>query len=248
LSKKFWRVAGELDVCLFTLIMLRRVNYMNGLDGNPTLGQKILSKPCIISRYLPDSDQFCCNMTRKTQHIANEYPFVSVIMPIRNEEDFIARSLGAVLAQDYPQDKIEVLVVDGMSTDKTRQIVQRISRENPHVFLLDNPQKIAPYALNRGLAAAKGEIIVRVDGHCEIAPDYVRRCVQYLENEEIGGVGGPLETIGANDMAQTIAIAMSSPFGVGGSAFRTVQDKTLFVDTVAFPAYRRQHIRSGWPL
>jgi succinoglycan biosynthesis protein ExoA len=186
-------------------------------------------------------------MTNKTQCATNECPFVSVIMPIRNEEDFIARSLGAVLAQEYPQDRMEVLAVDGMSTDKTRQIVQQIGQQNPHVSLLDNPQKIAPYALNRGLTAAKGEIIVRVDGHCEIAPDYVHRCVQYLENNEIGGVGGPLETIGGNPMAQTIAAAMSSPFGVGGSPFRTVQDKTLFVDTVAFPAYRRSTLKAAGP-
>ena len=172
-------------------------------------------------------------------------PFVSVIMPIRNEEGFIARSLGAVLDQDYPAEKIEILIVDGLSSDRTRDIVREMS--DSRVRLLDNPQQIVPYALNQGIAAASGEIIVRVDGHCEIAPDYIRRCVAHLQEDGVDGVGGPLETIGETPIAGSIAVAMSSGFGVGGSAFRTTQDKTMLVDTVAFPAYTRQALAAAGP-
>ena len=167
-------------------------------------------------------------------------PLVSVIMPVRNEAAYIERSLGAVLAQDYPADRMEILVVDGMSNDGTREYVRARQTEHPCLRLIDNPAQIVPPALNIGIRQAHGEIVVRVDGHCEIAPDYVRRCVEHLMNDDIDGVGGPIETIGETDEAEAIALAMSSWFGVGGSAFRTVKDRAMLVDTVAFPAYKRE--------
>jgi cellulose synthase/poly-beta-1,6-N-acetylglucosamine synthase-like glycosyltransferase len=169
----------------------------------------------------------------------SESPPVSVILPIRNEAHYIARSLGAVLAQDYPADRMEVMVVDGMSTDGTREIVESMRADSPRVQLIDNTGRIAPMALNAAIARARGEIIVRVDGHCEIERDYVRRCVEHLRNDGVDGVGGPLQTIGESFVARGIAVAMSSTFGVGDSAFRTVSNKTMLVDTIAFPAYTR---------
>lgn len=171
-------------------------------------------------------------------------------MPIRNEADFIERSLGAVLAQDYPRDRFEVLIADGMSTDSTREIVRRVAgdhREIP-VHILDNPGQIVPTGFNAALAQAKGEIVVRVDGHAVIAPDYVSRCVEQLAISDAWGVGGPIETIGTNAFGETVALAMSSPFGVGDSAFRTIKDKMMIVDTVAFPAYIRRAINTAGPL
>lgn len=173
--------------------------------------------------------------------------FVTLIVPIRNEAGFIERSLAAVLAQDYPSDHMELLVVDGCSDDGTREKVKAIQSQHTNIQLLDNPGRIVPTGLNLALQQAQGEIIVRVDGHCEIAPDYVRRCVTHLQQRDVAGVGGPLETIGTNSLAETIAVAMSSPFGVGGSAFRTVKDKTMLVDTVAFPAYRREVLQQAGP-
>jgi len=169
----------------------------------------------------------------------NSLPFVSIIMPVRNEASFIERGLETVLSQDYPSDRLEVLVVDGMSTDATREIVNSVQNRHPQVRLIDNLGRIVPTGLNAALAQARGEIIVRVDGHCEIAPDYVRRCVDHLLKDGVDGVGGPLETIGDTSLAKAIATAMSSSFGVGGSAFRTVTNKTMLADTVAFPAYTR---------
>lgn len=163
-------------------------------------------------------------------------------MPIRNEGSFIERSLEAVLAQDYPRDKMEILVVDGRSTDNTRDIVGRMQSEHPELRLLDNPGMIVPIGMNIALRESRGEIIVRVDGHCEIADDYVRRCIQHLKEDAADGVGGPIETIGDTYLARAIAVAMSSPFGVGGAAFRTIEDRKMYVDTVAFPAYTRAAI------
>ena len=101
-------------------------------------------------------------------------PFVSVIMPVRNEGSFIEKSLSAVLAQEYPSDRLEVIVCDGMSTDQTRDIVRSLQRGRDNIHLVDNPGLIAPTALNTAKEHCKGEIIARVDGHCCIAPDYVQ--------------------------------------------------------------------------
>ena len=177
----------------------------------------------------------------------NTLPLVSVIMPVRNEAAFIERSLGAVLAQDYPADKVEIIVADGMSTDATPDIIRLLQGEHPNLLLIDNPGRIVATGLNAALAHARGEIVIRVDGHCEIAPDYVRRCVEHLLNSEVDGVGGPIETIGETYMSRAIALGMSSTFGVGNSGFRTVKDATMLVDTVAFPAYKRPAIELAGP-
>jgi len=167
---------------------------------------------------------------------------ITLILPVRNEGKYIRQCLDAILTQDYPLDKMEILVADGMSTDETRSIVKQYQETYPQVRLIDNPGKIVPTGMNIALRRAKGEIIIRVDGHCMIAPDYVRKCVEYLGDESVAGVGGPMETIGEDEISRTIAIAMSSPFGVGNSTFRTVSGKSMFVDTVPFPAFRRETI------
>lgn len=178
---------------------------------------------------------------------ASPWPRVTVVMPVRNEAEFIGISLGSVLAQDYPRDRFEVLVADGMSTDDTRARVRALPAGGVEVRILDNPGRIAPTALNTALGEARGEIVVRVDGHCEIAQDYLRRCVEHLRDGEVAGVGGPIETVGEGYRAQAIAAAMSSNFGVGGSAFRTGRAEPTFVDTVAFPAYPRKVLEAAGP-
>ena len=180
-------------------------------------------------------------------NISRALPFVTVVMPIRNEAAFIARSLDAVLAQDYPRDRMEVIVADGMSTDSTREIVRAYQSRHPELRLIDNHGKIVPTGLNAAIAQARGEIIARVDGHCEIARDYVRRCVEHLQNDGVGGVGGIVETVSETAMGRIIAVAMASPFGVGDSAFRTVRNRTMLVDNVAFTAYRRAIMERAGP-
>jgi glycosyltransferase involved in cell wall biosynthesis len=168
-------------------------------------------------------------------------------MPVRNEGKFITECLDAVMQQDYPPDRMEVFVVDGMSTDATPDVIRTYQGRRPPVRLLKNPGKIVPKGMNVALAEAKGEIIVRVDGHCKIAPDYVSRCVGHILDDRVDGVGGPVRTMGGTWTARAIALAMSSPFGVGGSAFRTVSDRTMLADTVPFPAYTRAIIDRAGP-
>jgi len=174
-------------------------------------------------------------------------PFVTVIMPVRNEVQYIQRSLRSVLAQDYPSDRLEILVVDGMSSDGTREFLEEQQHHIPNLYVLNNPGKIVPVGLNLAISRARGEILVRVDGHCEIAEDYISRCVDYLLKEEVVGVGGPMETIGETPVAQSIALAMSSPFGVGNSAFRTRKNVRQIVDTIPFPAYWTKTVREAGP-
>jgi glycosyltransferase involved in cell wall biosynthesis len=165
---------------------------------------------------------------------------VTVIMPIRNEAAFIERSLGAVLAQDYPADLLEVLVVDGMSDDGTRDTVVPMLERRPKSRLLDNPERIVPTAMNIGLAEATGDVIVRVDGHAVVEPDYVSQCIQVLDEKRADCVGGSIRTVSTTATAQAIAEAMGSPFGVGDARFRTTHDRSMWVDTLAFGAYKRE--------
>lgn len=176
------------------------------------------------------------------ENLPENPPFVSVVMPVRNEADFIKRSLGAVLAQDYPLEKMEVVIADGFSEDETRNLIDEVSRRSPiPVKIIDNPKKIAPSGLNRAIRESRGAIIIRIDGHCEIRKDYVANCVAHLLEGTAECIGGRIETVGANAIARAIAAAMSSRFGVGGSAFRCAEtEREMFVDTVAFPAYKRE--------
>ena len=167
------------------------------------------------------------------------WPFVTVVMPVRNEAAYIDGALGSVLDQDYPRDCYEVVVSDGMSSDDTQQIAQQLS-SGRDVRIIDNPAAIAPTGLNEAIRVAKGDVIVRVDGHCEVPRDYLRNCVSLLRTHDCEGVGGPIETVGQTVVAKAIAVAMSSRLGVGGSSFRTVKNHTLWADTVPFPAYRRE--------
>jgi glycosyltransferase involved in cell wall biosynthesis len=175
-----------------------------------------------------------------TGHQRNR-PSVSIIMPIRNEAAFIERSLGAVLRQDYPAGAMEVLIADGMSSDGTREIIHQLQERTPHIpiSIIDNPERIVPTGFNAALRVAQGEIIVRVDGHTEIAPDYVRRCVETLARSGADNVGGRMDPIGETAFGEAVALATTTPFGVGGSRFHYA-DQEEYVDTVYMGAWPRQ--------
>ncbi len=168
----------------------------------------------------------------------DDWPFVSVIMPVLNEADFIERSIYAVLEQDYPPDRFEVLVVDGGSDDGTRELVERIAASDPRVQLLDNPKRIVPVAMNIGIRRARGEIIVRVDGHTIIAPDYIRICVRDLRETGAVNVGGPMRPKGITPMGMAIAAAARSPFGVPARFHYSA--KAGYVDTVYMGAWPKE--------
>ncbi|MBC8264243.1 MAG: glycosyltransferase family 2 protein [Anaerolineales bacterium] len=168
----------------------------------------------------------------------NDFPFVSVVIPVRDEEKFIAPCLQSVIDQDYPTGSMEVLVVDGRSEDRSREIVAEFSYRHFLIKLLDNPKLSAPAGLNLGIEEAKGDIIVRVDGHCVLEPDYVSQCVRCLRETGADNVGGLMKAVGQNYVEQTIALAINSFFGSGGSKFHYAQ-KGQYVDTVYLGAFRR---------
>jgi glycosyltransferase involved in cell wall biosynthesis len=168
-------------------------------------------------------------------------PTVTVIMPVRNEAAFIERSLGAVLDQDYPAELMEVLVADGMSDDGTRVAVADLARAHPDhtVEIVDNPGQIVPTGLNAALERSSGQVIVRVDGHCVIAPDYVTQCVTALADSGADSVGGRMDPVGSGAVAEAIALATSSPFGVGDSLFHYAEGEH-WVDSVFLGAWPRK--------
>ncbi len=169
----------------------------------------------------------------------NRQPFVSILVPVRNEERYIERCLYSIAAQDYPRDRLEVLVIDGQSTDSTRQVVSRFAAESTlDLRLLQNPRQRTAPALNIGLRAARGEVITHVDGHASVAHDFIRRSVEALEQTGADAVGGVIDSEGDTPLGEAIALAMSSRFGVGGAAFRVGGEGAA--DTVAFGAYRRE--------
>jgi len=167
---------------------------------------------------------------------------VSVICPIYNEEKYIAKCIDSILSQDYSQDSIEVLFIDGMSTDNTRNIVSEYSGKHRQIHLLDNPHRIVPYAMNIGIKAATGNIIVRIDGHAEYPTNYVSSLVHNLGTlDGAENVGGIWVTLPCNKKTVSYAIAkvLSTGFGMGNATYRIGTNKIRKVDTVPFGCYRK---------
>lgn len=170
---------------------------------------------------------------------------VTVILPCRNEVQHIAACLDSILASAHPAERLEVLVVDGLSNDGTRELIDQYVTKYPLIRLLDNPNRIVPTALNIGIRAATGDVIVRMDGHVVYPPEYIPRLVSALLESGADNVGGCLITLPADGtaVAQAIAIAMGHPFGVGNAHFRIGAREPRFVDTVPFGCFRRDVFR-----
>lgn len=173
--------------------------------------------------------------------LSDSFPFVSIIIPCRNEEKFIGNCMDSVLANDYPKDKIEVLVVDGMSEDKSKEILGGYSRQYEFIKVIDNPRKITPCAFNTGIRNSNGEIIMILGSHSTYQKDYISKCVQYLKEFEADNVGGIIVTLPREDtfMGKAVTAALSSRFGVGGSSFRTGVKEPTWVDTVFGGCYKK---------
>jgi glycosyltransferase involved in cell wall biosynthesis len=166
---------------------------------------------------------------------------LSFVVPVRNEEEYIRECLQSLVEQSYAASDREIIVVDGWSSDRTRQIVEEIRRQHPQVRCLENPAGIVPTAMNIGIRAAHGDVIIRADGHNVYPRDYAANCVKCLDDTGADNVGGPCVTVPADESfsARLVAAVLSSPFGVGNSKFRT-SSKEGFVDTVPFGAFRRE--------
>lgn len=193
---------------------------------------------------------------------SSSLPLVSIVIPCRNEATFIQTCLSSIFAQDYPSDKLEVLIIDGMSDDGTKEIINsmimgekdkhfkeglrgengpNLTSRNPiKMAIIDNPARTVPTALNIGFKYAKGEVIFRLDGHSELAPNYIRACIEkLLENPKVGCVGGPSVATGSGFIGIAYSLALQSPFGVGGGTFRTARSEQR-VDTLAFGGYPKK--------
>ncbi len=163
----------------------------------------------------------------------------TIIMPVRNEGAWLRRTLAAVLGQDDPSGLLEVIVADGMSEDDTRAIVEGIMASHPHLRMIDNPSRIVPTGLNSAIREARGDVIVRVDGHTTVATDYVSECLAALRRTQADNVGGPMRAVGDGWFGKAVAAATSSPFGVGGARFHYSESEE-WVDTVYLGAWRKE--------
>ena len=166
-------------------------------------------------------------------------PLVSIVIPCLNEERYITNLLDSLAAQDYGAEGIEVLVADGGSTDRTRELVRDYPSKFRRLELVDNPKRITVGGLNAGMDAARGDCWVIIGAHGQVRADFVRASVEALQRTGAACVGGPIETIGEGTVGKAIAAAMSSPFGVGNAKFRYAGEEGE-VDTVPFGCYHRR--------
>ncbi len=165
-------------------------------------------------------------------------PMVTIAMPAFNEERYIETCIRSVWAQDYPRDRIEILVADGRSTDRTREILDELTRQDRRIRMIDNPQRLQAAGLGEIVKQARGEIIVRMDVHCEYATDYVSKCVATLQATGADNVGGAQRAKAKTPFQEALCAALQSPLGVGGASYRS--DKAEgFVDTVFLGAFKR---------
>jgi glycosyltransferase involved in cell wall biosynthesis len=169
--------------------------------------------------------------------------FVSIIIPCRNEEKYIGRCLDSIILQDFPKENFEILIIDGTSEDKTREIVERYKIQNTRykIQILNNPRKYTSFGLNIGLREARGKIIIRMDAHADYQKDYVSKCVKYLKEQNADNVGGIMKTLPADKTIQARAIAdcLSHFFGAA-SSFRLGSKKVREVDTVFGGCYKKE--------
>lgn len=167
-----------------------------------------------------------------------KYPMITLMIPLYNEENYLPGLMASLHEQTYPLEQTQIIVVDGHSSDRTLELLQEYSAQFPHFLILENPQKIVPISLNKAIAKAEGQYLVRWDAHTQYAPDYIAQCVAYLEKTRADNVGGPIRLIGDTPVRQAIKLATTCVFGVGNSQFH-YEDHEGDVDTVYLGAFRK---------
>jgi len=168
-------------------------------------------------------------------------PFVSIILPCRNEEKFINACLNSIIQQNYPSKKMEILVIDGDSKDNTKNIIKKYSLKYSFIKLLNNPKKNTPFAFNMGVKNSKGSFIFIMGAHAKYKNNYILKCIETAIKYKADNVGGVLKTIPRtnNIIDKTITECLSSFFGVGGSHFRKGSKRITIVDTVFGGCYQK---------
>jgi succinoglycan biosynthesis protein ExoA len=171
-------------------------------------------------------------------HNITSPPEVSIIVPCRNEADCIEGCVRSILGQEPVPGGFELIVADGLSTDRTRDFLERLAHEDDRLTVIDNPGRIVSTGLNAGIAAARGRIIIRMDAHTVYARNYVGECVRVLNQTGVENVGGPALTYGDGYMQTAISAAYHSPFAVGGARFHNPGYEG-YVDTVPYGCWPR---------
>lgn len=166
---------------------------------------------------------------------------LSVICPVYNEEKYIDTCIASIITQDYPNDDLEVIFADGMSTDRTREIIAKHTSQYSWIRIIDNPDRIAPSGLNKAIKESKGDIILRLDAHASYPANYFSVLVEGLQKYKADNIGTVCKTDVLNKNSKSLAIreVLSHPLGVGNSSFRTGIDLAQEVDTVPFGCWRK---------
>lgn len=168
----------------------------------------------------------------------NDSPKVSVIIPVYNEEHYLEECLDSLIGQDFPSEDMEWIVVDAGSNDSTADILKKYADKGPFV-ILSNPGKATPSSLNMAINKSKGRYIVRMDAHSVYPPDYISKCIGYLEEMHADNAGGMFKAHGSGMIGKAFAAMLASPFGAGGAAFRSAKHSG-FVETVPYGTWRRE--------
>jgi len=168
-----------------------------------------------------------------------ENKFVSLIIPVYNEEEFLNKLFKSIKNQDYPKDLLEIIIVDGNSSDKSLEIIKTYQDEFPNLIILNNPNKFVSFSLNLAIKKAKGDYIVRWDAHTIYKNDYISKCVEYLNKTDAVNVGGAIRLVGHNPIQKAIKLATTSIFGIGNSSFH-YEDFEGYVDTVYLGAFKKE--------
>lgn len=169
---------------------------------------------------------------------SSQLPFVSVVVPVKNEELYMASCLDSILAQDYPKDHLEILLCLAPSTDATESIIDGYIEKFPYIHKLNNENGTISCGVNLGIRSAQGEYIVRLDAHTEFAPDYISKCIEYLLKTGADNVGGPTAVKGKTPIQKAVAAAYYSPFALGGGK-QHIKDYEGYSDTVSFGAFKK---------
>ena len=175
--------------------------------------------------------------------IKNNLPCVSIIIPCRNEEKYIRQCLNSLLDNNYCKKYLEIIIVDGMSIDRTREIIRKYTQHYNFIKIIDNPKYIKPIALNLGIRAASFDIIMRIDAHAVYASNYISKLVKGLYKYKADNIGGVRDTnYGNTILSRAIGVIISHPFAAGNAYHRTGtgSKKICKVDTVFCGCYRRE--------
>lgn len=175
--------------------------------------------------------------------MSTSVPLITIAIPCLDEARFIENCLRSVRAQTYPSDRTEILIADGGSGDGTREILSRLAREDARIRVIDNPDRIQAAGLNRILAEARGDVFVRLDVHCEYAPDYVEKCLEVLERTHADNVGGAPRCRGESRFQRAVCAALRSPLGAGGAPQWNPANEGN-VHSVPFGALRRKTLEA----